>query len=192
MAAGFVKAVEINVDSSHVYFVHPKHPATLARMAQRDRLPTPGEVRTNPSGLVTFWPATTREDEAPPGTAEMITFNLPNRVTIEGPGGMNGLVVDLFFVPIGEHECRMEYLVSQPQIPGHSVRWLDTTPDVFSEDKAVLEALEKVGGEGGDFVEKNVPADTAPLLARRMIHALRDGTLETVLEELPKRVVFTL
>jgi phenylpropionate dioxygenase-like ring-hydroxylating dioxygenase large terminal subunit len=174
IACDAVRSIEINLDPAHIYYVHPSHPATQAFRAggsvfQDSRQ----EVRVTDNGLVMFWPPSASPSDPVPQDAFRIYFELPNLVRFENAG--DGMLLLIFLVPTGERSCRMEYLITQSVPTPRDVVWLDTVPEILEQDRGVLEVLQQQSDASPHAVERSVEADTAALLARKIIAMAQAG-----------------
>jgi phenylpropionate dioxygenase-like ring-hydroxylating dioxygenase large terminal subunit len=191
MACEYTKAIEINLDSAHVYFVHPTHPGTIAFQARggvfEDRS---HEMRITDKGLTMFSPAVATAADPIPNEAYKIHFELPNLIRLESVVAGRLLYIVMFFVPTSPRTCRMEYLVSPFQPTGIKVQWLDQVPDIFEQDRQVLEVVQATADQEGDAFERSVEADGVPLQARKIIRLATSKEWEASRASLPSRRIF--
>lgn len=175
IACAAARGVEINLDGAHVYFVHATHPAAVAFRASANALSDARqELRVSARGLVVFWPPVGSAADAIPDTASRIAFELPYTVRFANPRGAKTLILQ--FVPTGAACCRLEYLMSFDQPGAPRVVWIDRIPEIFAEDRAVLEIIQGAAtGAGGTH---SVEADAAGLVARRILHLAESGKWE--------------
>jgi phenylpropionate dioxygenase-like ring-hydroxylating dioxygenase large terminal subunit len=167
------RSIEINLDPAHIYYVHPSHPATIAFQQGGGVFEdSRQELRLTEQGLVVFWPPAPSLDAPIPRDSFRIYFDLPNVVRFENAGEGRSLI--LFFVPTDERSCRMDFLMTQPHRSDDRVVWIDTVPEILEQDRAVLEVLQQAG-DCDDIVERSVEADTAALVARKIIRMAQSG-----------------
>jgi phenylpropionate dioxygenase-like ring-hydroxylating dioxygenase large terminal subunit len=172
LACEATKAIEINLDGAHVYFVHPTHPATIAFRAQGSvRRDNTSEVRVLEDGVIMFWPATASASDPIPKDRGYIQFQLPNLVRLTTTYGGRTYTILLFFVTTGERTCRLEYAITPFAETAQPVEWSDEVPQIFEEDRRILEIIQQTSDREGEAFERSVEADTASLLARKILRA---------------------
>lgn len=186
LRCSWVKAVENNLDWCHPAFVHrwthPQFFVTLFRGQHENAY----EVRPTDTGLVVFAPPTERGDEPiPNSSAVRLSFELPNRVTVQF-GRRFGEIV-LQFVPTGPDSCRMEWMTATPI--GPRLRWSKREGIVNRQDRRVLESAQRSSTHTSSASEISVRADASTLSVRRVITAASTGRWPLDLRSLPRRRV---
>ena len=90
-------------------------------------------------------------------------------------------------VPTGLHTCRLEWLYTKAAEGAAQVAWSDAEPEVFVQDRRIVESAQPwYDREGGDF-ERSVEADASTLLARKIVALASRGEWETKRSSLPQR-----
>jgi hypothetical protein len=150
------------LDITHFQYLHGDH--HVSKKAQKNPpVLLKSELETSTMGFAT----TTRP------TANdwyRITFQLPGLVILENfvSGAFNNRSF-IFIVPMGEHRCRMEFLVMMPKKAKKPIYWLDEVPKFFQQDQTMLAEIQKTLLENADLSEKSVEADVAALWSRKVI-----------------------
>lgn len=187
IACSAMRALEINLDPVHIYFVHPSHPATVAFKANGSTFEdSRQEVRVTERGLVMFVPISEGPNTPIPAHAMRIYFDLPSLIRFENT---DGHMLLLFIIPTGENTCRMEFLVTQYQPRPEPLVWLDEVPQILEEDREVLEVLQQTS-DAEDAVERSVEADAVGLLARKIVALARSGRWQEARSAIEPRRVF--
>ena len=170
-----IRAIDINLDYCHVFFLHPTHPYTQIAK-QRGFRDTQIELRMTENGFVTCSEVTKSETEPMPAKAGKIYFELPDQVKLENDVPGFGMVyIFIFAVPIGEKTCRLEYMMSQFRPSENKVEWMDQVPAIFLEDKLVLEEIQKTYDREGDSFEKTVAGDAPGMMLRQVLKLASEG-----------------
>ncbi len=186
----FLRALEITFDGAHVYFAHPKHPATIA--AQKFGLISDkSEVRMTELGCVVFSPPATSDEQPIPQGASTMAFNLPGHIRFVWPMPNGVYYMNFFVTPIGEEECRIDYLVQNFDPNGPHLRWSSGPSDIIEEDAFVLEAIQPAYMQEGEEFEKSVEADLPHLTLRRIVRMAMDNKWNGLKTDLPPRRTFT-
>ena len=184
-----MKVIENNVDWCHPPFTHiGTHPFYFG-VRDHGFSEYAYEIRTTKRGMVLFAPATTSEDEPIPEHAfAVVRFELPDRVRVEFPApGPTRLIIVMHFVPTGLNTCRLEWLYTHASEGAAQVAWSAAEPEVFVQDRRILESAQPwYDREGGDF-ERSVEADASTLLARKIVDLASRGEWETKRSSLPQR-----
>ena len=182
MRCSWLAGVENNLDWCHPAFAHRwTHPQFYTKLLRGSR-ETAYELRPTDTGLAVFSPPASSEAEPiPEQPAVLLTFELPNRVTVKIAQGR--LTIILHFVPTGESSCRMEWMRST--FIGRSLRWTRWPGLVNLQDRKVLESAQLT--KGGK--ELSVKADASVLVVRRIVDLAAAGSWPQQLDSLPPRKV---
>ncbi len=176
IACEAVRAIEISLDGPHLFFVHPSHPHTVARAADGGRLEHRAqEIRETATGFVATMRPRPGDDAALERT---MTFDLPGRVTLSTRSPEGEVHTILWAVPTGPTSCRFEYLyLMGPRAPSREERAFVArlARKNFREDAVVLEDVQRAYDEAAEPFERSVPADAAPLAARRVLARAHAG-----------------
>jgi hypothetical protein len=190
-----MKMVENNLDWCHVAFAHEwTHPVFFIRL-----LRGPGEfdyeVRATETGMVTFTPPTSSEQEPIPDKAlASFTFELPDRlVARQCYGRKNGRGIELLLylhcVPTGANTCRVEWMIRVPIPLGRRISWSMRRPKIIVQDKELLESSQGWYDTEGSNFERSVEADISQMTARRIVEMAADTDRANKPYSLPKRRV---
>ncbi len=181
-------AIENNVDWCHPVFAHPfTHGQFFINQAMgfRDQQ---YEVRVTENGLVAFSPATANAHDSVPDSGVRLTFELPDRVTVAFAGAF-AMTILMHFVPTGPDSCRQEWLTTLP--PGASappgIAWSDDKPEIFEQDRLVLESAQRWHDRDPSLAERSVEADVSTLLVRQIIGLAASGHWPHHRDRLPSR-----
>ncbi|MGH9896113.1 MAG: Rieske 2Fe-2S domain-containing protein, partial [bacterium] len=157
--------IENNLDWCHTPFTHEgTHPGYFI-VKEHGFTEYPYEIRLTETGMLAFAPATESEGEPiPENVVVLLRFDLPSRVIVSF--GVNPKVtVVIHVVPTTADTCRVEWLYTNPSHDGSALAWSDQEPEIFAQDRRVLERAQRsYEREGSDF-EKSVEADASTLLA---------------------------
>ena len=183
-----MKVIENNVDWCHPPFTHLGTHPFYFKVREHGFSEYAYEIRTTERGLVLFAPATTSEDDPIPEHAFVVSFELPDRVSVEFPApGPTRMIVVMHFVPTGLHTCRLEWLYTKAAEGEAQVAWSDAEPEIFVQDRRIVESSQPwYDREGGAF-ERSVEADASMLLARKIVELASRGEWETKRSSLPQR-----
>lgn len=181
-------ALENNLDWCHPTFAHPGlHPQYFA-VQQRGFQEQAYEMRVLPHGLVVFAPPTPSATTQPDSPIVQLRFTLPDRITLWRPA--DGFHLIIHFVPTSATTCRCEWLLHKPPMPeAPPVTWTETEPEIFAQDRQILEGAQRRAERYGAPFACNVPADTAPLLIRRIVDLAAQGQWEAVRPTWPSRKI---
>jgi phenylpropionate dioxygenase-like ring-hydroxylating dioxygenase large terminal subunit len=186
----FLRALEITFDSAHVYFAHPKHPATIAAK-ETGLVPVQAELRLTDTGCAVVNPPAT-SDGPIPDTSGTMEFILPNRIRFRWPTPAGTYYMNFHVVPLAEDLCRIEYLVQNFYPSGPALQWSDGPSDIIDEDVAILEAIQATYEHEGDAFERSVEADSPALLLRRIVTLASEGKWRGLQTDLPRRRVISV
>jgi hypothetical protein len=184
-----MKVIENNVDWCHPPFTHiGTHPFSFG-VREHGFREYAYELRTTERGMVLFAPATTAEDEPLPEHAfAVVSFELPDRVRVEFPApGPTRMIIVMHCVPTGLHTCRLEWLYTHAAEGEAQVAWSDAEPEVFVQDRRILESSQAWYDQAGGDFERSVEADASALLARKIVELASRGEWETKRSSLPQR-----
>jgi phenylpropionate dioxygenase-like ring-hydroxylating dioxygenase large terminal subunit len=188
----YLRALEITFDGPHVYFVHPTHPATLAAQKSGFAEQTT-ELRMTQKGCLVFGPATGGENDPIPPYAYQMEFELPGRIRFEFMMGPLGKGYMYFFItPTGESECRVDWLITNPDPNAPHVLWGGEGREIIGEDQIVLELIQKSYDLEGESFEKSVEADIPTLTLRKIVQLAEKEEWDPEKSLLPRRRVFSL
>lgn len=170
------RVIEINLDITHVYFVHPTHPSTLETKRNGFR-ESQYEVRLTDTGLVMFGSVTANETDPVPNGGLKVAFDLPDRVLLQADIPHFGVAyIILYCIPTGPRTCRMEYIMMQfDPTKQEKLVWEDEVPQNFEEDRKALEIIQNAYDVHGTSFEKSVESDAAPLMARQVLKLAESG-----------------
>lgn len=187
----YLRSLENSLDWCHPAFVHAGNHPQSERVRERGFTETQYEVRRTADGLCAFAPVTATADDAVPEDATVIiTFSLPDRVTIQRP--RLGVRVVLHFVPTGPASCRMEWLVQHPGLVGDGLSWTDEEGLIFEQDRIILEAAQRNHDRASTPFEQSVEADVVTLLLRRIVNLSEAGRWESDQHTIPQRRLVAL
>src|SRR5262245_47924362 len=127
---------------SHIYYVHPLHPATV-RARQFGFVQETYEVRTTDEGCVVFCPATAAERESIPRRASIMEFRLPGTVQFTYPIGDRLSHMFFFVTPLSASSCRLDWMLPDPSSTGPGrIRWEGEGGLIAEEDQATVESIQ--------------------------------------------------
>lgn len=195
MACAFNKGLENNVDICHPFWTHPwTHPHFLTKRITgfQDDV---DELRLTDDGFIIFKPVTARaEDPVPAHPQGVLTFSLPDRMTIWFPKRGFETVMVLHFVPTGPTSCRMEWMWTKLLQVGRRVRFEPREPWIFAQDRALLEGSQRAYPvpQPGPLPmeapwERGVEADLTTLTLRKVLALAASGRWPQGRAELPER-----
>jgi hypothetical protein len=188
LACNPVRALEINFDTAHLYFVHPSHPATIAARAS-GFAPATQELRLTELGCRVFAPVTESETQPIPDPPRVLQeFMLPGTITYKS----GGFFLHLMVVPLSDHSCRMHFLFTNFAPDATQSTWVGPGAGMMDEDQIVLELTAPAYEETGEPFEKSVEADVPPLTLRRILEMASSQQWDPLLSSLPQRTLITL
>jgi len=167
LACEAMMPIENNLDICHPYFTHPRlHPQWFAieragfRELAYELLLTATGLEVTSQGV-------------------RLAFCLPDRVTVEG--GPGAPLIVLHHTPTTVGRCRQHWLVSLKAASADAsagISWSDELPEIFEQDRCVMESAQLAYAiEGGTF-ERSVKADAPTLMARRIVRMAAAGRWE--------------
>jgi nitrite reductase/ring-hydroxylating ferredoxin subunit len=166
LACEAIMPIENNLDIAHPYFTHPRVHPQWFMIEQRGFRDLAYDLISTATGLE----VTTGD----PGGGLRLAFDLPDRVTVAGAGPL----IVMHHTPTAPGRCRQHWLFSlntaSPEAP-HSVTWTDQTHAIFEQDRVVMESAQQAYETEGGVFERSVEADSATLMARRLLSAARTG-----------------
>jgi len=171
--------LENMLDGAHPVFAHKgTHPAYFFHQINGFK-EYEYEVRVTDYGYILFYPATAdAQAPVPPDADSVVTFELPDRVTVLQKGVLTDFYNVLHMVPTGAASCRIEWLTrkrgKQP-----CVEWCDDEPKTLEQDRVLQESAQHNYTRAGAEFEHHVPADYATLLSRKIIALARDRRWES-------------
>jgi nitrite reductase/ring-hydroxylating ferredoxin subunit len=176
MGCDFMKGIENNLDWCHPYFAHPWTHGQFFSTHYGGFKETAYEIRLTERGMVVFAPVTASEDEAIPKDAvAKLSFELPDRVCVEFPVRGERMIILMHFVPTGDNTCRLEWLSSRAEPSEPHVIWSADEPEIFRQDRLLIESAQMAYDREGNAFEKSVEADAATLLARQIVKLAEEG-----------------
>ena len=167
MACDSMRALENNLDWCHPAFAHPWthgqfYLAMLLGVRQQHI-----RMAATPDGLVVQGPVTEAGEPLEGRTSSVtLTFRLPCRADVEGPGSRR---IVMHFVPTGPESCRIEWLSTSRAPLGPRVRWVAKEPAIFRQDRVLLESATPAYAAAETWSERSVEADAPTLLLRRIV-----------------------
>jgi nitrite reductase/ring-hydroxylating ferredoxin subunit len=173
-------AVENAMDPVHAAYAHPGlHPQAIA-LTRCGPADVSYEMESALASLILRTPAPSANaaNVAPPPAEVTITFLPPDRIVLERPRERVFMV--MHFVDLVELGCRVEWLVQAFGMPA-GVHWSDTEPEIFRQDRAIVEGIDRCTGGWQDRNEVNVPADAATILLRRLMAGKTHATARKVI-----------
>lgn len=181
-----LRVIENNLDWCHAAFVHPGSHPHYTFVKEHGFTRTAYEMRLHAQGLVVFAPPTASEDAPIPETPMvMIRFDLPNRVRVDMPRA--GLIIFIHVVPTGVNTCQVEWLMHEASMGRSGVTWTDEEPEVFAQDRCILESAQPWYDRDRRDFERSVEADACTLLVRRIVALAEQGRWEEKRSSLPQR-----
>jgi hypothetical protein len=154
---------------SHIYFVHPLHPATV-RARQFGFVQETFEVRSTEDGCVVFCPATAQECESIPRRASIMEFRLPGTVHFTYPVGSELSHMFFFVTPLSASSCRLDWMLPDVDSASSSrIRWEGEGGSIADEDQTTVELIQPAYEEEGESFECSVEADMPTLTLRRVV-----------------------
>lgn len=189
-ACSSLLSLENTLDWCHPAFVHAGNHPQSDRVQQHGFADGAYEMRLHDNGVVLFAPATSAEAQPIPDDLDVLVgFDLPDRATVLRPG--RGLHLVMHFVPTSPHSCRMEWLLHHAGVEHSGVRWSDDEGAIFSQDRLILEAvqrrLDSLGAAITPPVERSVEADAGPLMLRRIVELAAAGRWPAMRTQLRRR-----
>lgn len=192
MQCDAIKAIENNMDWCHPFFSHPwthgQYYATRFRGFHEQQF----EMRLTRNGLDVFTPVTAdAADPIPQQLIVKLSFELPNRVTVEFWKPFH-MIVLMHFVPTAPNACRLEWLVTRLLPIGSHLRWTHQKPKVFEQDRILLESAQPWYDNAENNFERSVAADTPTLMVRRIIQLYSEGTWQEKRSRFQQRRIVTV
>lgn len=192
MACSFNKGLENNFDLCHPYWTHPfTHPHFLTKRLTgfKDDV---DELRMTDDGMMVFKPVTDSDQDPVPARPQgVLTFHLPDRMSVWFPKRGIETVMWLHFVPTGPDSCRMEWLWTKLLPVGRRVRFERREPLIFKQDRVILESSQPAYDPSGDSLaaswERSVEADLSTMTLRRILMLAAEGRWEEQRRTLPQR-----
>jgi phenylpropionate dioxygenase-like ring-hydroxylating dioxygenase large terminal subunit len=170
MRCDFIKGIENNLDWCHPYFAHPWTHGQFFSTHYSGFKETAYEIRLMEKGMIVFAPPTASEDEAVPKEATAkLSFELPDCVCVEFPMQNGRMLIAMHLVPTGVNTCRLEWLSSRSDEGEAHIIWSDDEPEIFKQDRLLIESAQFTYEKEGDAFERSVEADAATLLARQIV-----------------------
>jgi len=158
--------IENNLDICHPYFTHPgAHPQYFAVQAQGFRK-LRYELKPDDQGLSVHLEG---------ALSPLLRFDLPDRVTVSDGASF---VVVLHHTPLSPGRCRQHWLLSREMAAGESspgVTWTQAEPEIFAQDRRVLESAQLAYDAEGDGFERSIEADAPSLAVRRIVRWAAQG-----------------
>jgi nitrite reductase/ring-hydroxylating ferredoxin subunit len=179
--------LENMLDGAHPVFAHKgTHPAYFFHQINGFK-EYEYEVRVTDYGYTLFYPATASADEPVPPTADsLVTFELPDRVTVLQKGTLTDFYNVLHMVPTGPATCRIEWL-TRKRGTTPSVEWCPDEPKTLEQDRVLQESAQLNYTRAGAEFERSVPADYATLLSRKIIKLAQRGQWDSGRDSLVQR-----
>jgi phenylpropionate dioxygenase-like ring-hydroxylating dioxygenase large terminal subunit len=183
----FVKALEINLDTAHLYYVHPSHPATINAASAGFALQE-HEIRTSSKGFRIFHPPTDNPAAPIGATTFLQEFSLPGNIMFErGPFRFHFMIV-----PLDVDRCRMEFLFSNmTPMAQERITWIGTGAGMLDEDQDILEALPKSTDRSG-MREVSVESDVPALILRKLLKLAEHPDDDALKMSIPARRIFSV
>jgi phenylpropionate dioxygenase-like ring-hydroxylating dioxygenase large terminal subunit len=166
--------LENMLDGAHAVFTHKgTHPAYFFNMLNGFK-EYEYEVRVTDTGFTLFYPPTADAGEPVPERADsMASFHLPDRAVISQKGLRTDFFNVIHMVPQTETTCRVEWMTRQPgDVP--KVDWCPDEPRTMLQDRLLQESAQLNYSRTGPNFERNVPADYATLLSRKILKLARE------------------
>jgi len=167
--------LENMLDGAHAVFTHKNaHPAYFFNVLNGFK-EYEYEVRVTDSGFTLFYPPTGSAEQPIPDTAYSVaSLHLPDRAVIFQKGVRTDFFNVIHVVPQGPTRCRVEWMTRQPgDQPG--VEWCPEEPRTMEQDRVLQESAQLNYSRAGTSFERNVPADYATLLVRKIRALAEDG-----------------
>lgn len=171
--------LENMLDGAHPVFAHKgTHPAYFFHQFNGFK-EYEYEVRVTDYGYILFYPATSSvNEEVPASSPSVVTFELPDRVTVLQKGQITDFYNVLHMVPTGPDTCRIEWM-TRKRGTEPSVEWCPDEPKVLEQDRVLQESAQLNYARAGNEFERSVPADYATLLTRKILNLARAGQWES-------------
>jgi nitrite reductase/ring-hydroxylating ferredoxin subunit len=171
-------ALENSLDWCHPAFAHPDTHRQARMVQQYGFREQAYEMRLLPQGLVVFAPPTASADAPIPAQLQtLLRFDFPDRILVSFP--QSELCVIKHVVPTGVNTCRVEWLLHHAGLTGAGVMWAEEEPEIFAQDRRLLEGAQLWYDTAGDEFERSVEADASTLMLRRMMDLAAQGRWET-------------
>ena len=179
MRCDYMKGIENNLDWCHPYFAHPWTHGQFFSTHYGGFKETAYEIRLTGKGMIVFAPVTAAEDESIPIDAwAKLSFELPDCVCVEFPTQNGRMLIVMRFVPTGANTCRLEWLSSHSDDSETHIIWSEDEPEIFSQDRLLIESAQFAYEKEGSTFERSVEADAATLLARQIVKLAEEGKWE--------------
>ncbi len=166
--------LENMLDGAHAVFTHKgTHPAYFFNVLNGFK-EYEYEVRVTDTGFTLFFPPTKDVYEPIPESADSTaTFQLPDRAVIFQKGLRTDFFNVIHMVPQSDTTCRVEWMTRQP---GDTpvVEWSPEEPRTLAQDRLLQESAQLNYSRSGPDFERNVPADYATLLVRKILRIARE------------------
>ena len=167
--------LENMLDGAHAVFTHKNaHPAYFFNVLNGFK-EYEYEVRVTDNGFTLFYPPTSDAGQPIPDTADSVaTFSLPDRAVIFQKGLRTDFFNVIHMVPQTAETCRVEWMTRQP---GDTplVEWCPEEPRTMQQDRVLQESAQLNYSRAGASFERNVPADYATLLVRKILKIAGEG-----------------
>ncbi len=166
--------LENMLDGAHAVFTHKgAHPAYFFNVLNGFK-EYEYEVRVTASGFTLFFPPTKEAAEPIPERADsMASFHLPDRAVILQKGLRTDFFNIIHMVPQTDVTCRVEWMTRQPG-DQPCVEWSPDEPRTMQQDRVLQESAQLNYSRTGPDFERNVPADYATLLVRKILKIARE------------------
>lgn len=187
----YLTAMETTYDSSHVYFVHPTHPATIG-MNHSGLVPRQIELRATDMGCISFAPTTQSEEEAISEGAVTVEFRLPGFFRTQGRYDGKPFAMLHHVVPLTEKKTRVEWMVTAITPSRDGIVFCEKPTNIGIEDTYALEAIQKAYDEHGDDFERSVEGDTEALLLRKIVNLAESGKWNGKTSLTPRRRIVNI
>jgi phenylpropionate dioxygenase-like ring-hydroxylating dioxygenase large terminal subunit len=192
MRCSALRGIENNLDWCHPYFAHPWRHGQFFATRFRGFREQCYEVRTTDHGMVVFAPATSDEQQPMPADAfVLLRFDFPDRVTATFGRRFKQVIV-MHFVPTGDNTCRLEWLATRLLPFRPHLRWTPREPEIFAQDRRLLESAEPAYERTGGGFERSVAADTSTLMVRRIVGLAANGRWNRDDPSIPQRRIVRL
>ena len=166
LACEAILPIENNLDICHAAFTHPGlHPQWFQAQAVglQEHAYT---LDTTATGLSVI------------SGAVSLRFDLPDRVTVSSEGRDGAFLIVLHHSPTVAGRCVQHWLMrtgpASKEADNHPA-WTGGEPEIFAQDRRVMESAQQSYDREGDAFERSVEADATTLRARKIIVLARDG-----------------
>ena len=156
--------IENNLDLVHAYFTHPNlHPQYFAVLT-RGFLDQEFDLSVGSTGV------SVRNRD--PVHQVRLGFELPGCVVVESRSPGRATLIVLHHVPSRTGACRQYWLMSIGEDAGGGageVTWSADAPEIFEQDRRVMESAQLAYRSEGAAFERSVEADAPALAVRRLL-----------------------